>query len=71
MAVIVLVHLEIDDTQPLGPQIARARALGVRWKVLEEKLDRNRETLRDYIYKRQGPARRKIVGMQAKCAAAG
>lgn len=35
MAIVFSLLIEIDDAQPMGPQIARARAAHVPWKVLE------------------------------------
>lgn len=35
MATVILIHIEFDDTRPLGPQLAAAREAGVPWKMLE------------------------------------
>lgn len=51
MTAVVIYHVEIDDTKPLGPQIASARAQRVPWKVLERALGRSRQLL-DHIMRR-------------------
>ena len=52
MATIVLLHVEIDDAKPLGPQVHLARAKGVPWKCIERATGLSREQLRRYVYHR-------------------
>lgn len=55
MTAIVILHIEIDDAQPLGPQIEAARAVGVPWKVIEEKLGHYRQFLEYYTQRAPRP----------------
>jgi len=45
MALIPVIHVDIDDAQPLGPQVAAARALNVEWKLLERATGKSRRWL--------------------------
>lgn len=45
----VILHVEIDDEKPLGPQIAAARAQHVPWKVLAAALGMKRQMLERYL----------------------
>lgn len=52
MATIVLLHAELDDAKPLGPQVHHARAKGVPWKCIERATGLTRDQLRKYVYLR-------------------
>lgn len=49
MTAILILHVAIDDSRPLGPQIAAARAEGVPWKVLEDKLRLSERHMRNLM----------------------
>lgn len=46
MARILILHAEIDDAAPLGPQLKRLNARGVPWKVLAQRLGYSERHLR-------------------------
>jgi hypothetical protein len=70
MATILLLHIEIDDTKPLGPQVMRARLAGVPWKTIEDKTGYSRWTLRDLMYDTPERVITISVGSRARLAAA-